>query len=70
MRSGFNDITLPVNGQRKFFPQNGMNFTISELQPTKPEILFISSYPPRECGIATYSQDLIKALNNKFNHSF
>src|SRR5664279_4735021 len=30
------------------------------------EILFITSYPPRECGIATYSQDLIKALNNKF----
>jgi hypothetical protein len=35
-----------------------------------PEILFLTSYPPRECGIATYSQDLIKALNNKFNHSF
>ncbi len=35
-----------------------------------PEILFITSYPPRECGIATYSQDLISALNNKFNHSF
>src|SRR6185295_1592039 len=34
------------------------------------EILVISSYPPRECGIATYSQDLIKALNNKFNRSF
>ena len=26
------------------------------------EILFITSYPPRECGIATYSQDLIKSL--------
>jgi len=35
-----------------------------------PEILFITSYPPRECGIATYSQDLVKALNNKFNQSF
>ena len=34
------------------------------------EILFISSYPPRECGIATYAQDLIKALNNKFSNSF
>ena len=34
------------------------------------EILFITSYPPRECGIATYSQDLIKALNNKFSNSF
>jgi len=34
-----------------------------------PEILFITSYPPRVCGIATYSQDLIKALNNKFSNS-
>lgn len=33
------------------------------------EILFITSYPPRECGIATYSQDLISALNNKFSNS-
>ena len=38
--------------------------------PVKAEILFITSYPPRECGIATYSQDLIKALNNKFGTSF
>ena len=35
-----------------------------------PEILFITSYPPRECGIATYSQDLVIALNNKFHQSF
>ncbi len=39
-------------------------------QTSPPEILFITSYPPRECGIATYSQDLIKALNQKFNRSF
>ena len=36
----------------------------------KNEILFITSYPPRECGIATYSQDLTKALRNKFEDSF
>lgn len=35
-----------------------------------PEVLFITSFPPRECGIATYSQDLVFALNNQFNHSF
>lgn len=34
------------------------------------EILFITSFPPRECGIATYSQDLINALNNQFENSF
>ena len=37
---------------------------------SKPEILFITSYPPRECGIATYSQDLIGSMNNKFGDSF
>lgn len=35
-----------------------------------PGVLFITSYPPCECGIATYSQDLLKALNNKFKYSF
>ncbi len=35
-----------------------------------PEVLFITSFPPRECGIATYSQDLLLALKSKFNQSF
>lgn len=30
-------------------------------------ILFISSYPPRECGIATFTQDLTTTLDKKFN---
>jgi len=37
---------------------------------TIPQILFVSSFPPRECGIATYSQDLIVALEKKFGTSF
>ena len=35
-----------------------------------PGIVFITSYPSRECGIANYSQDLIGALKNKFEKSF
>jgi glycosyltransferase involved in cell wall biosynthesis len=59
----------PVNNFTKCIGNNNalvMKDSAAEL----PEILFITSYPPRECGIATYSQDLIMALNNKFNRSF
>jgi glycosyltransferase involved in cell wall biosynthesis len=35
-----------------------------------PEVLFITSFPPRECGIATYSQDLLTSLQNKFKQSY
>lgn len=51
--------TIALNGTHKLQNDNKRN-----------EILFITSFPPRECGIATYSQDLIEALNNKFKKSF
>lgn len=41
-----------------------------EAENVLPEILFITSFPPRKCGIATYSQDLIKALNSQFENTF
>jgi glycosyltransferase involved in cell wall biosynthesis len=45
---------------------NRLQKTVSEPR----EIAVISSYPPRECGIATYTEDLLAALKNKFNESF
>ncbi|WP_176955977.1 glycosyltransferase [Catalinimonas alkaloidigena] len=30
----------------------------------------ITSFPPRECGIATYSEDLINALNSQYEEAF
>jgi glycosyltransferase involved in cell wall biosynthesis len=39
-------------------------------QNNLPEVLLISSYPPRECGIATYSHDLLDALKTQFNDTF
>lgn len=32
-----------------------------------PCILYISSFPPRECGIATFTQDLTNAIDKEFN---
>ena len=40
-----------------------------ELMP-KPKLLFITSFPPRECGIATFCQDLLSALDEQFHQSF
>ncbi|MEP7256567.1 MAG: glycosyltransferase [Ferruginibacter sp.] len=34
------------------------------------EILMLTSFPPRKCGIATYSQDLITAIEDKFGDTF
>ena len=37
---------------------------------TAQEILMITSFPPRKCGIATYSQDLINAIEDKYDNCF
>lgn len=36
----------------------------------RPEVLFVTSLPPRVCGIATYSHDLVHALSNQFKNTF
>lgn len=59
-----NDLSK-INSEMNGFQINGLNKLV-EL----PEILFVSSYPNRECGIATYSADLIDILKEKFPKSF
>ena len=31
------------------------------------QVLYVSSYPPRECGIATFTKDLTSTMDKKFN---
>lgn len=45
------------------------NMSIKE-ENNLPKILFVTSFPPRECGIATYSKDLVDAINNQFESAF
>jgi len=59
VNTGYSGTTSKINKQN----------SIQESTRNLAEILFITSYPPRECGIATYSQDLIKSINNKFSNS-
>lgn len=66
MRNDFAHIKNSTNNYRTSIK----NTTQIDNSISIPEILFITSYPPRECGLATYSQDLVKALNNKFENSF
>jgi glycosyltransferase involved in cell wall biosynthesis len=54
----------------KMKPQTNEKENLSTMRRKKTGVLFICSFPPRECGIATYSQDLVKTLNNKFRESF
>lgn len=34
----------------------------------KPHVVFISTFPPRECGIATFTRDLTKAITEVYGH--
>ncbi len=64
-------LNKPGNPAFPFFMPNDF-FLENKVSGNKvlPEILFITSFPPRQCGIATYSQDLILAMNRQFVDSF
>ncbi len=36
-------------------------------KPKSPCILYVATFPPRECGIATFTQDLTNAFDKEFN---
>jgi len=50
-------------------PKNQETWAVHEVESNLHEILVVTSYPPRVCGIATFSEDLIGAISNKFRNS-
>jgi glycosyltransferase involved in cell wall biosynthesis len=36
-------------------------------KPKNPSILYVSSFPPRECGIATFTRDLTNAIDKEYS---
>jgi glycosyltransferase involved in cell wall biosynthesis len=49
---------------------NDKQYYAIESVQTQPQVLLVTSFPPNECGIATYSQDLVQALRTQFKNSF
>jgi glycosyltransferase involved in cell wall biosynthesis len=43
---------------------------VSGMDIPKTKIAFISSYPPRKCGIATFTSDLVKNITSAANEEF
>jgi len=38
-----------------------------EINSDTPRVCFLTNFPPKECGIATFTKDLTSAMNEKFN---
>lgn len=47
--------------------QTSTGQTITQIDTYR--VLFISTYPSRECGLATFSKDLIESIQDKFHQS-
>ncbi len=58
------DNSLSIKNKLKNSSDDKLDFQRNEIK--LPEILFLTTFPPRECGISNYSQDLNIALKNKF----
>ncbi|MCL1670896.1 glycosyltransferase [Elizabethkingia ursingii] len=64
-----NDLIMQNNtiaGQSENLYKNTIHYKNKYL----PKIAFISTFPPKVCGIATYSQDLVNTLRIQFPTSF
>ena len=43
-----------------------LSFSRPASEVIKPRVTYMASYPPRECGIATFTKDLVEAVDSAF----
>lgn len=71
IQTGHRDFSMPIYNYKNILPASAVPVMRKlETQADLAEIIVLTSYPPRECGIANYSQDLIRSLKKTFDHSF
>src|SRR5579885_1343409 len=55
-------LVRPSKGTHSLFPNIAQ--LLSELT-TRPQVAYLSSFPPRQCGIATFTQDVVTAVDRQ-----
>ncbi len=67
-------ILVGITTERRLLEVINQQYRITSLGPTRVihdesirlKVAYLSTYPPKECGIATYTQDLVQSISNIF----
>jgi glycosyltransferase involved in cell wall biosynthesis/CBS domain-containing protein len=67
-------ILVGITTERRLLEVINQHYRMTSLGPTKVihdesirlKVAYVSTYPPKECGIATYTQDLVHAISELF----